>query len=385
MKLAHATGLAIVALLAGCDSPTPPAVKMGAQSVVLLVTPKMIRDFDHPEPSIAQLFEHYRSLTSHAAETIVIFAVGNSEHILSYRGAEYWGDRIEWARTTDHLPVFEAALNYHQLDRIVRAFRVGAAAAGVNIKVYDHIDSGSEFTIASEFKYVRHPECTANQWGMWDIRGRLHADDASYATAPDGIKEGTLCGEFLADQTAVYMRDLGFDGIMFDNQLGTRGRWHDGDGPGYSDAEASAISAFLAYSRKAFAGKELMWFDSYNNMQVERDTFSFPSDGYAYFNYLIASGFCVTEKTRPYADNLASKLNITAGPRILATLDYVDPWYSYLSMTQYAYCTVQLEQTAIDYRYRIHGIMFFANDSKGAFVPKNLIDSFAKRFFESPT
>ena len=381
MRSSRATSLAAFLLLAGCDSPTPPAQKMGAQSVVLLVTPKMIRDFDHPEPSIAQLFEHYKSLTSHAAETIVIFAVGNSDHILRYRGAQFWNDEIEWARTTDHLPTFEGTLNYHQLDRIIRAFRLGAEAAGIAVKVYDHIDSGSEFTVASNFKYAIHPECTANQWGMWDIRGRLHADDAFYATAPDGIKEGTLCGEFLVDQVAEYMRDLGFDGIMFDNQLGTRGRWHDGDGPGYSDEEASAISKFLAYSRNAFGEKELMWFDSYNNIQVERDTFSFPSDGYGYFDYLIASGFCVTEKTRPYEDNLTSKLNITSGPRILATLDYVDPWYSYLSMTQYAGCTVGLEQTAIDLRYRIHGIMFFANDSKGAFVPKKLIDAFAVRFF----
>ena len=105
------------------------ADRMRPQSVVLLVTPKMIRDFDRPEASVAEFFAHYKSLTSRAAETVVIFAVGNSEHILAYRGPEHWEDGIEWARTTDHMPVFDATLNYHQLDGIVRAFRLGATAA----------------------------------------------------------------------------------------------------------------------------------------------------------------------------------------------------------------------------------------------------------------
>ena len=281
---------------------------------------------------MAAFFKHYEPLTSKAAETIVIFAVGNSDHILGYRGIQHWDDTIEWARTTDLIPVSDVALNYHQLDRIIRSFRAGAAAAKLNFKVLDHIDSGSEFTLKNDFKYLLHPECTANQWGMYDIRGRMSSDDLFYATAPDGIEEGTTCGEFLADQAAAYIRDMGFDGIMYDNQLGTRGRWHDGDGPGYSAAEASAIEGFLAYSRKMLAGKSLMWFDSYNNVEVEHDTFSFPSTGYGYFDYLIASGFCVTEKTKPYSDNLLSKIGLDGGPRILATLDYVDPWYSYTSM-----------------------------------------------------
>jgi len=354
---------------------------MHPQSIVLLATPKIIRDFDHPEADIAEFFKHYKALTSKAAETVVIFAVGNSDHILGYRGIQHWDDKIEWARTTDFVPMSDETLDYHQLGRIVRAFRAAAAAADINVKVLDHIDSGSEFTLKNDFKYVLHPECTANQWGMYDIRGSMSPDDLLYATAPEGIEPGTTCGEFLVDQTAAYLNDVGFDGIMFDNQLGTRGRWHDGDGPGYSEAEASAIDGFLAYSRLMLSGKSLMWFDSYNNVQVEHDTFSFPSNGYGYFDYLIASGFCVTEKTRPYSDNLLSKIGIKGGPRILATLDYVDPWYSYTSIGDYPGCSSQLEQTAIDFRYDIDGLMFFANDSRGVLVPQNLIDAFAQRFY----
>lgn len=379
------TALAFVAVLflPGCDSATQPNEVMRPQSVVLLLTPKTIHDFDHPESDVALFFDHYKSLTSRAAETVLIFAVGNSDHILGYRGPDYWDDNIEWARTTDFVPISDATLDYHQLDRIVRAFRLGAETAHVKLKVFDHIDSGSEFTVTNNFKYVLHPECTSNQWGMFDIRGPLQSDSGEYATEPEGIPGGMRCGEFLADQSARYATDLGLDGILFDNQLGTRGRWHDGDGPGYSVEEEAAIRDFLRYTRNALDSRNLMWFDSYNNVEVEHDTFSFPTDGYSYFDYLIASGFCVTEKTRPYTDNLESKLRINGRPRILASLDYVDPWYSYNSMTDYKGCSDQLEQTAIDYRHRIDGIMFFANDERGEFVPKAIIDSFASRFFST--
>ena len=354
---------------------------MQPQSIVLLVTPKMLPDFARPEVAIAQFFEHYRPLTSRGAETIVILAVGNSDHILTYRGRGYWRDSVEWARTTDHLAVSARVLDYHQLDGIVRAFKSAATIAGITLKIYDHIDSGSEFTVRNDFKYAQHPECSANKWGMFDIRGRLQSDARIYASAPLGIVEGARCGEFLADQVARYIHDVGFDGILFDNQLGTRGRWIAGDGPGYSTGEASAIVSFLQYSQRVLAGKELMWFDSYNPVRVERETFSFPAEGYPYFDYLIASGFCVIPTSQRYTANLESKLALGSLPRVLATLDYVDPWYSYKSMTDYPDCSRRLEQTAIDHRYEIDGVMFFASDDKGTLVPRTLIESFAERFF----
>jgi hypothetical protein len=345
----------------------------------------MLPDFANPEVAVAQFFERYMPLTSRAAEVIVIFAVGNSDHILNYRGAAYWKDNVEWARTTDGIPVSDRVLDYYQIDGIVRAFRSGAASAGVKLKVYDQIDSGGEFTITNDFKYVLHPECTLNKWGMFDVRGRLQADEIVYASVPGGIAEGALCGEFLADQVSQYIHDVGFDGILFGNQLGTRGRWVAGNGPGYSATEAAGIRGFLEYSQRVFAGKDLMWFDSYNNVQVERETFSFPADGYRYFDYLLVSGFCVMVTTRvdQYLDDLISKLQIKSRPRILATLDYVDPWYTYNSMTDYAVCSAQREKTALDHRYEIDGIMFFANDEMGALVPRKLVESFAARFFES--
>ena len=51
-------------------------------------------------------------------------------------------------------------------------------------------------------------------------------------------------------------------------------------------------------------------------------------------------------------------------------------------MTDYKDCSRDREQTAIDNRARIDGIMFFANDETGAFVPETLVASFAARFFD---
>lgn len=84
---------------------------------------------------------------------------------------------------------------------------------------------------------------------------------------------------------------------------------------------------------------------------------------------------------KPVIENLESKLQLTRRPRILATLNYVDPWYSYNSMTEYPVESARLEQIAIKYRDRISGIVFFANDDDGTLVPRQSIESFAKRFF----
>jgi hypothetical protein len=382
LKIGHL----VVAILAaavsqGCDHPTavPPAPK--PQSIVLLVTPKMIPDFDNPGPAVAAFLDHYRSLTSRGAETIVVFGVGNSDHILNYRGSGYWSDRAEWARLTDGAPVSTRSLDYHQIAGVVAAFKAGAAAFGMNLKVSDLIDSGTEFTQANNFKDYRHNECMTIEFLSYNVGARLLADDSVYASAPNGITAGTLCGHFLVDQTARYLEDLGFDGILYKNQLGTRGRWVPGNGPGYSDAEAAAIDEFLEYSRTALAGWDLMWFDSYNNVSIERETFSFPANGYRHFDYLIASGFCVVTSSERYLDNLRSKLEHANGPRILATLDYVDPWYTYDSMDDFPGESARLEEIAIEYRDQIDGIMFFAHDEVGAPVPRGVIESFVLRFY----
>jgi hypothetical protein len=362
---------------------------MRPQTLVLFATPKLLADFANPDADVARFLDHYAPLTSRAAETILILAVGNSQHVLTYRGPAYWRDTVEWARYTEGKPVprFDRVMTYDHIAAIVRAFRRHAAATRVKLKVFDQVDPGNEFTYET-FKYNRHPECMDFRWESYDVRRRLRADAHVYASAPNGIAEGTSCGAFLVDQADHYLRDLGFDGILYGNQFGTRGRWLPDNGPGYSLEEANGIREFLAYSRRVFGARGLMWFDSYNNVRVERETFSFPSDGYRFFDYVIASGFCVITDTERYADNLASKLALSTGgadaPRVLATLDYVDPWYTYNSMTAFPGESARLEQIAIANRMRIDGVVFFANDELGNPVPRVLIDAFASRFYDAP-
>lgn len=374
--------VATVALAAGCrDAATAPAGPPRPQTVVLFATPKfMAAEFADPDSAVARFLRHYAPLTARAAETIVIFAVGNSQHILTYRGAAFWHDTVAWAKYTDGKRAFDQVLDFRQLAGIVAALKRQGAAAGLTLKVYDQIDPGNE--MAWEFwKFDEHPECMDMRWVSFDIRGRLRPDDRTYASAPGGAPAGKLCGEFIVDQAGAYMRDLGFDGLLYGNQFGTRGRWLPDSGPRYSAEEATAIRDFLAYSRRVFGDRGLMWFDSYNNTSVEHDTWSFPAEGYAYFDYIMASGFCVITTTGRYLDDLESKLRLPNRRRVLATLDYVDPWYTYNSMTAFPEESATLEQIAIQQRDRIDGLVFFANDDRGALVPRQRIEAFAARFW----
>jgi hypothetical protein len=370
----------LAALVAGCRDATGPHGPPGPQTVVLFATPKFMQDFAEPDSDVARFLRHYAPLTTRAAETIVIFAVGNSQHILTYRGASYLSDTVAWAKYTDGKRVSDQVLRYEQISRIVRAFHTQAAAAGLKLAVYDQIDPGNE--MAWEFwKFDEHPECMDMRWMSYDIRGRLAPDHHVYASAPQGTPAGKLCGEFIVDQTGAYLRDLGLDGILYGNQFGTRGRWLPDSGPGYSAAEAAAIREFLGYSRRALGAHGLMWFDSYNNVRVEHDTWSFPSEGYGYFDYIMAAGFCVVTTPGRYVDDLESKLRLPGRPKVLATLDYVDPWYTYNSMSAFPEESARLERIAVDYRDRIDGLVFFANDDAGALVPRARIEAFAARFF----
>ena len=374
-----------VVLLAACELPAvPPPQPTGPHTVALFATPKVIDDFANPGPSVARFLDNYAPLTARAEETIVIMAVGNSDHILRYGGPSYLDDEIEWARWIhkehEWIPVSDQPLTYQHVAGIVQAFHDAAATAGINLKVYDQFEKGREFAHV-HWRFSRHPECMDFEWDAYDIRGELTADEWVYASTPQGIAPGTLCGHFLVDQANHYLTDLGFDGILYGNQLGTRGAWLPDGGPGYSAEESLAIRDFLSYSREVYGEKGMMWFDSYNPIEVERSTYSFPEEGYGYFDYIMASGFCVVSYTGRYLDNLASKQALRDRTKILATLDYVDPWYEYDSMKDFPECSARLEAIAVNNRKQIDGVVFFASDEWGELIPRSTIESFARRFF----
>lgn len=274
-----AFGVAVLGFVVACtDAPTQ-VVAPGTirpQTVALLATPKIITDFDAPAADVAAFLDSYAPLISRAKETIVIFAVGNSDHILMYRGTAYWSDAVEWANRTDFVKDDLRTLTVAQVAGIVQAFKARAVALGIKVKVYDQVDSGTEFAV-NLWKEIRHTECMDQKYHSFDIRAVMRADQDVYATAPGGATAGVECGVFLVDQASQYLTDLGFDGILYGNQMGTRGRWVPGNGPGYTSQEAAAILDFFAYSREKYGSKDLMWFDSYNNTGIEHSVWSVPS------------------------------------------------------------------------------------------------------------
>lgn len=378
---ATVVAVAFLASVAACEWGTGVPVRMGPQTVTLIATPKIIHDFDNPAADARAFLEHYHALTSRADLTIVVFAVGNSEHVLTYKGPAHWADSVEWARFTGIHETDTRKLRYHQIAGIVRAFKSVADTLGVRLKVFDQVDGGAEF-VREYFKLNHHPECFPSDWDSFDIRAKLKADTVTYASAPDGITAGMECGRFLVDQVGHYVRDLDFDGMLYGNQLGTRGRWQPDAGPGHSLEEAAAIRGFFEYSKQVLGHREVIWFDSYNNTTVERETYSVPPDAYAAMDYILAAGFCVITFTDRYLDNVRSKIRLRARTRVLATLDYVDPWYEYNSMTDHPDKSADLEWIAVEYRASLDGVVFFANDQDGTPVPRHFIDAFAERYWD---
>jgi hypothetical protein len=378
--LRPASTIALALLVAGCEFISDAPKVIQPQTVVLFSTPKMISDFDHPSADARAFLENYHALTSRAEKTILVFAVGNSQHVLTYKGTAHWADSVEWARFTGVDEVDTRKLRYHHIEGIVRAFRAVADTLGIRLAVFDQVDGGAEF-VREYFKLNDHTECFPPPFHSYDIRGRLKADTVSYASAPHGIVAGTTCGTFLVDQVGHYVRDLGFDGMLYGNQLGTRGRWQPDDGPGWSDDEARAIQDFFAYSKQVLGSRELIWFDSYNDLRVERDRYSMPAAAYEHMDYVLAAGFCVITFRDRYLQNVRSKLSLRPAPKVLLTLDYVDPWYDYDSKDAFPQCSADLEGAAIGHRYRMDGVVFFANDEHGKPVPKERIESFAQRFY----
>lgn len=357
------------------------------KSIVLFGTPKIIDDFNNPQPQIDQFFDHYEPFyKDQYAELILIFAVGNSEHILQYKGVESWDEEVAWANLIDEKELFsDQTLTYEQIYAITQAFKREADSRNLRFKIYDQIDQAYEFT-RTNFKSVRHreamrPERPWSKYAGYEIMNALDADDFVYATQPNGIPQGKNAGDFLVEQTAAYINDLEFDGVLYGNQLGTRGHWAPTNGPGFSDQEAAAIRHFFEYSQLMLGDKDLMWFDSYNNIQIEHDQYSVPAEAYQYIDYLMASGFCVITTSERYEDNLNSKLTLAPMTKILATLDYVDPWYSYDSMTDFPEESAHLEEVAIAKFFAIDGVVMFANDEFGNLIPADKVESFASRFW----
>lgn len=364
--------------------------------LTLIVTPKLIRNFANPRPDIRAFFAHYRAALPFRRFRVV-FAVGNSDHILSYPGRHAWGTPVPWARYTEdslhphrrgqqlpRVPVSNAPLTYRQIAAIARVFRDEARHAGVALTLLDQLDKNGEFA-EIPFKLAEHPEIFDRSWKTAGLRiaAPLTADPGPFAAYPSGIPAGTHSGSFIAKQVAAYVRDLGFDGIFLSNQVGTRGHWNPRRSPGYSSAEAREILRFFSRLREHLGDRELVWWDSTHPVAVERSRWSIDPRTYGRINVIAAAGFCVIRQDTPhYRASLESKLG--AGRPVTATLDYVDPYYTYNSWRQYPRCAEDREDVAIARWDDLEGVFTFGHDERGALIPSSLLARFRAKIESAP-
>jgi hypothetical protein len=370
-----------------------PTTQGGTEDKVftVIVTPKFLRDLTTPRPAIKEFFTYY---TTHLPFRTyrVVFAVGNSDHILGYPGRDGWNTPVPWARYTEdslqprrpgqQLPrvaISQQTLTYRQIAGIVRVFRDEARRAGVRLTILDQLDKNGEFT-EIPFKLTTHPEIFSKVWrtaGLL-IAAPLAADPGPYAAYPSGIPGRTHSGTFIAKQTAAYVRDLGFDGIFLSNQVGTRGHWDPRRAPGYSPKEAREITHFFRLLREHVGTKEIVWWDSTNPVAVEHDRWSVDQAAYRFMDTIAAAGFCVIRSnSEHYRASLESKLALGGHPRVTATLDYVEPYYTYNSWRQFPACSSTLKEIAAARWDALEGVFTFGHDERGNFIPERLLDRFA--------
>lgn len=362
-------------------------MKLHEGTIMAKITPKVIENFDNPDESIESLFKYYQELFSKGDKLIIIWATGNSDHILKYQGQKHWEDNVSWARYSAYTCASEEGegdpgnfnagpfwiirkdpLNYHQIANIIKKIRYFGNKKGFsNLEVIEYFDSGVEFC-ECEFKNSRHPEMMDQEWT--DVRSVLHPDNYQYAAFPEGIPAGTATSDFLALQTQAYCEDLGMDGVYLGNAFGTRGVWHPQNAPGYSSEEAERILYFFKKMKETLAEKEVYWMDSYWPVQVEHDQWSVPREAYEYMDGIVVSAWSVIlKKPDQLESNLISKLALKH-PQIFYQVDFVDPWYMY---NAYSFLKERYQKNVeLFFKYfdQVDGLKIVANDEHGRFVPK---------------
>ncbi len=141
---------------------------------------------------------------------------------------EWTGDFDQPIPTRSRRTAPWAAVGYRRLAEFVADYReatarhgLDGAGCGILFVEWAHVVWPPELKIYdfdSDW-YERHPELyepARSFIGMPDLHpvNRLHADDYPYATAPDGIAEGTSFSDFFGAQWAAFAAAIGFDAIL---------------------------------------------------------------------------------------------------------------------------------------------------------------------------
>jgi hypothetical protein len=383
------------------------------QKVYPWLTPKVFPNPSEPVKRVAEFFDHYADWFAYVDEVVVTFATGNGDHILNYRGRRHWDDTFDWARYNcfggpennahDHnlgwltrvreggersdnpymagpmVIVSEAEMCYRDLAQIYTALRGEAASRGIRLKVVEYLEPGPEFC-RSEWKTVRHPEAARGSadaggniaTGLIDVCSTLNEDNRAYAAYPDGLAEGTPTAEFIAGQTAAFLRDFELDGVFLGNQFGLLGLWDPRNAPPATAERRAGVTRFFGQMRESLGEKLIYWQDSFWPPEVEDRAWAMDASNYALLDGILCSNFAVLVERTNVRPNIEGKLAISATnggrPEVLFSVDFVDPWYWYRTyLDDRRYFTFQHEV----YREigpRCDGVSFFANDTFGQFV-----------------
>jgi len=378
------------------------------------VTPKIFADPASPDARAGEFFDHYADWFSRADEVVLTIASGNGDHILNYRGNRHHDDTFDWARyncyggpDSDPLahnanwtsrvreggersfnpymagPMFivsEAVLDYRVLASIYAAFRRAADERGIRLTLLEYLEPGPEFC-ASEWKTLRHPEAARGSAdaggtiarGLIDVCSSLDADPRHYASFPDGIPQGTATMDFIARQSAAFVRDLGLDGIQLGNQFGLLGLWDPRSAPEPTPERRAGVAAFFATMREHFGERKIYWQDSFWPADVEDRAWAMGEHSYSMLDGIICSTFAVLVERMNVRPNLRGKLDIArraGGVEIAMAMDFVDPWYWYrIHLDDRRHFLFQHEVYS-ELGPECDGVMFFANDTFGHFIPR---------------
>lgn len=387
------------------------------REICLWVTPKIFRDLAQPTPDIAAFFDHYAAWAAAGDRVTVVFCTGNGDHVLSYRGVGHVSDAFDWARyncyagesvghhahNLDWLarvreggersfnpysagPMFilsEQLMDYAVLGGIYRAFRAEAAARDVRLTLLEYLEPGPEFC-RSEWKTHLHPEAargTADAGGniatgVIDVTAALHGDSRTYAAYPDGIPEGLLTGDFVARQTAAFVRDFELDGVFLGNQFGLLGFWDPSNAPEPTPQRRALITRFFERMRAELGERLIYWMDTYWPAEVEDRAWAMSPENYFLVDAIMVSNFAVLVERTQVRANLLSRLALREqssahgrpAPHVLFSFDFVDPWYWYRTALDDRRTYLFQHQAYRDTGVDADGVTFFANDTFGHFV-----------------
>jgi hypothetical protein len=141
---------------------------------------------------------------------------------------DWTGDAAQLIPTRSRRTAAWAAVGYARLAEFVTDYRAAAerhgvadAGCGILFVEWAHVVWPPELKIYdfdSDW-YERHPELyepPRSFIGMPDLHpvNRLHADDYPYATAPDGIAEGTTFADLFGPQWGSFAEFTGFDAVL---------------------------------------------------------------------------------------------------------------------------------------------------------------------------